>query len=332
MDIQWFPGHMTKAIRQMQEDLKLIDLVIELADARIPVSSRNPEIDRLAANKARVLILNKADLADPAETKKWIEAYSGAVNAGTMNAGKDESDKAVAIDSRNKKDLESLMATIDQAVAAKRERDRKRGIINRSTKAMIVGIPNIGKSTLINSLSGKKSAKTGNKPGVTKGKQWIHVNKQLDLLDTPGILWPKFDDKNVGVNLACCGAVSDDVVQIEELAILLYKKISAGYPGIIEKKYGTIFTDDLSEDSFETSDLAGTSNSDHFSDFTKTLDSEKLSSFTEISDSEILPALAENLHLLKAGAEPDTGRAARQFIDDFRGGRLGRITLEPLEG
>ncbi|MBQ1597659.1 MAG: ribosome biogenesis GTPase YlqF [Lachnospiraceae bacterium] len=279
MQIQWYPGHMTKALRQIQEDLKLIDLVIELADARIPVSSRNPDIKKLTNGKSHLLILNKADLADPKITAEWQEKL------------KAEGVLSLALDSRQKKAAKEVSNAVLEATKEKRERDLRRGIKNRPVRALIVGIPNIGKSTLINSLAGRKSAKTGNKPGVTKGKQWIHIGKHLDLLDTPGILWPKFEDEAVGESLAFVGAISDDVVQQEELAILMYHMLPKLVPGRIGEFY------EIPED---------------------------------LEDRVVLSALAKSRNLLKAGAEPDEARAARLLIDDYRSGRLGRITLEGI--
>ena len=183
MKIQWYPGHMTKAKRMMQEDIKLIDLVIELLDARIPISSRNPDIDSLANNKSRLILLNKADLADERVTLEWMKYFE---NKGI---------KVIKLDSRQKNGMKSVNAAILEVCKEKIERDRKRGILNRPVRAMVAGIPNVGKSTFINSFAGKSCAKTGNKPGVTKGKQWIRLNKNVELLDTPGILWPKFDDE-----------------------------------------------------------------------------------------------------------------------------------------
>ena len=185
MHFQWYPGHMTKAKRAMQEDIKLIDVVIELVDARIPVSSKNPDIEQLAQNKSRILLLNKSDMADPAVTEKWIRSYE---EKGYLT---------LAVNSKKKNELKKVNQLIQKACQEKIERDRRRGILNRPVRAMIAGIPNVGKSTFINSFAGKACTKTGNKPGVTKGKQWIRLNKQVELLDTPGILCPKFEDQTV---------------------------------------------------------------------------------------------------------------------------------------
>ena len=198
MNIQWYPGHMTKAVRMMEENMKLIDLVIEILDARIPVSSRNPDIDRLAKNKMRMVVLNKADLANENINKDWIGYYE---SIGV---------KAVLYNSKSRDGMNALLSAIRETCREKIERDRRRGIKNRSVKAMIVGIPNVGKSTFINNLAKRNAAVVGNKPGVTKGKQWIHISNELDLLDTPGILWPKFDDQKIGLHIGFIGSINDE--------------------------------------------------------------------------------------------------------------------------
>ena len=209
MNVQWYPGHMTKAKRQMQEDLKLIDLIIELVDARVPISSRNPDIDSLGQNKARLILLNKADLADERQNEAWKEYFQ---NRGFH---------VVKVDSRSGAGMKQVHAMIQEACRDKIERDKKRGIKNRPVRAMVAGIPNVGKSTFINSFAGKACTKTGNKPGVTRGKQWIRLNKNVELLDTPGILWPKFEDQKVGERLACIGSIKDDLLNMEEAALIL---------------------------------------------------------------------------------------------------------------
>lgn len=280
MQFQWYPGHMTKAKRMMQENIKLIDLVIELVDARIPLASRNPDIDQLAQNKARMIILNKADLAEEKWNAAW-EAYF-----------REKGFEVVQMNSRNAGKMKSVHAVIQEACKEKIERDRKRGILNRPVRAMVVGIPNVGKSTFINSLAGKACAKTGNKPGVTKGKQWIRLNKQVELLDTPGILWPKFEDQSVGLRLAFIGSIKDEILQTEELAAELVKFMNISYPGTLEEKYSI----PSSEDAYEC-----------------------------------LRNIAESRHCLVRGSELDTEKAASILLDDFRGGKLGRITLEKPE-
>ena len=222
MDYQWYPGHMTKAMRQMKEDIKLIDLVIELLDARIPISSRNPDIDNLGKNKARLVLLNKSDLADEAQNNKWIQYF------------KDKGIIALKINSKNKQGIKDINNAVLTVCKEKIERDKRKGIKNRPVRAMVVGIPNVGKSTFINAYAGKNCAKTGNKPGVTKGKQWIRLGKNLELLDTPGVLWPKFDDKKIGLHLAFIGSMNDNNLDMAELAYQAYqgslKNISGGIP------------------------------------------------------------------------------------------------------
>ena len=200
MNVQWYPGHMTKAKRQMQEDIKLIDLIIELVDARVPLSSRNPDIDELGKNKSRLILLNKSDLADERQNEAWKTYFQA------------KGFYVVKVDSRNGSGMKAINNVIQEACKEKIERDRRRGIKNRPIRAMVVGIPNVGKSTFINTFAGRACAKTGNKPGVTKGKQWIRLNKGVELLDTPGILWPKFEDQQVGIRLACVGSIKDDIL------------------------------------------------------------------------------------------------------------------------
>ena len=231
MQFQWYPGHMTKAKRQMQEDIKLIDLIIELVDARVPLSSRNPDIDELGKNKARMILLNKADLADERQNRAWMEYF------------KEKGIYAVSIDSRNKGSMKAVSAAITEACKEKTERDRRRGIKNRPVRAMVAGIPNVGKSTFINTFAGKACAKTGNKPGVTKGKQWIRLNKNLELLDTPGILWPKFEDPEVGFCLAVTGAIKEDVYDRETAVELLLERLMHIYPEDLRVKYAIDFSE-----------------------------------------------------------------------------------------
>lgn len=277
MNFQWYPGHMTKAKRQMQEDIKLIDLVIELVDARIPLSSRNPDIDELGKNKYRLILMNKADLADKEQTKKWAEYF------------KSKGFFVVSLDARTKNSMKSITDIVMEACKEKIERDRKRGIKNRPVRAMVVGIPNVGKSTFINSYAGKACAKTGNKPGVTKGKQWIRLNKNVELLDTPGILWPRFEDQMVGLRLALIGSIKDEILNIDELAMELIKYLIKNYPGIINARY-------------------------------------EVDESKELTD--IIVDIAKNRNCLLKGGEPDYSKAAALVIDDFRSGKMGCITLE----
>ena len=280
MHFQWYPGHMTKAKRQMQEDIKLIDLVIELVDARIPLSSRNPDIDELGKNKYRLILMNKADLADKEQTKKWAEYF------------KSKGFFVVSLDARTKNSMKSITDIVMEACKEKIERDRKRGIKNRPVRAMVVGIPNVGKSTFINSYAGKACAKTGNKPGVTKGKQWIRLNKNVELLDTPGILWPKFEDQMVGLRLALIGSIKDEILNIDELAMELIKYLIKNYSGIINARY-------------------------------------EVDESKELTD--IIVDIAKNRNCLLKGGEPDYSKAAALVIDDFRSGKMGCITLESPE-
>lgn len=282
MQFQWYPGHMTKAKRQMQEDLKLIDLVIELLDARIPFSSRNPDIDELGKNKARLILMNKADLADPKKTEIWSGYFR---SKGYF---------VVCIDARNRKGMKEIQNEIMEACKEKIERDLRRGIKNRPVRAMVVGIPNVGKSTFINTYAGKACARTGNKPGVTKGKQWIRLNKNVELLDTPGILWPKFEDQQVGLHLALIGSIKDEILNIDEMSLALLKMLMKDYPGAVAARY----------------------------------ELEK-----ETDAVETLKDIAGKRGCLKKGEELDYGKAAGLIVDDFRSGKMGRFTLElPKDG
>ena len=281
MNFQWYPGHMTKAKRQMQEDIKLIDLVIELVDARIPLSSRNPDIDDLGKNKYRLILMNKSDLADKKATEQWKSFFE---KKGFF---------VVSLDARKKNAMKTITDIVMEACKEKIERDRKRGIKNRPVRAMVVGIPNVGKSTFINSYAGKACAKTGNKPGVTKGKQWIRLNKNVELLDTQGILWPKFEDQMVGLRLALIGSIKDEILNVDELAVELIKILKAEYPGILSARY------EIEEDKAEVDNL---------------LD------------------IAKSRNCLSKGNELDYSKAATLLIDEFRSGMLGNITLErPVE-
>ena len=277
MQVQWYPGHMTKAKRMMQEDIKLIDLVIELLDARLPLSSRNPDIDKLGQNKARLILLNKADLADERANDMWVEFF------------KQKGYQVVKLNSRNRSTIRSIQPVILEACKEKIERDSRRGIKNRPVRAMVVGIPNVGKSTFINSYAGKACTKTGNKPGVTKGKQWIKLNKSLELLDTPGILWPKFDDVSVGIRLAIAGSINDNIINIDELSLKFLSYLKENYKGVLAERY-------------EADEKA--------------------------SDLENLKQIAENRHCLLKGNELDLSKAASLLLEDYRSGKLGRITLE----
>ena len=276
----WYPGHMTKAKRMMQEDIKFNDIVIELIDARIPMSSRNPDIDDLAKNKYRLILLNKSDLADERVTVKWVEFFEK------------QGIKVIKLDSRQRIGMKSVNNAILEVCKEKIERDRKRGIINRPVRAMIVGIPNVGKSTFINSFAGKACAKTGNKPGVTKGKQWIRLNKTVELLDTPGILWPKFDNEKIANDLAFIGSINDQILNLTELSLKFIESVKNDYAGIFTSRYDIEETDD---------------------------------GVTMLGDIAIARGC------LKKGGEPDYDKAAALIFDDFRSGKLGKISIEKPE-
>lgn len=279
MDYQWYPGHMTKAMRQMKEDIKLIDLVIELLDARIPISSRNPDIDNLGKNKARLVLLNKSDLADEAQNNKWIQYF------------KDKGIIALKINSKNKQGIKDINNTVLTVCKEKIERDKRKGIKNRPVRAMVVGIPNVGKSTFINAYAGKNCAKTGNKPGVTKGKQWIRLGKNLELLDTPGVLWPKFDDQKIGLHLAFIGSMNDNNLDMAELAYQLIKEVSKTYPEAFLNRYGIVGDEDPLQVMYQVAEVRGCK--------------------------------------LK-GNKPDLDKTSSMIMDDFRSGKLGRITIDCL--
>ncbi len=278
--INWYPGHMTKARRMMQEDMKLIDLLIELVDARVPLSSRNPDIDELGKNKARILLLNKADLADQTANRIWKAYFQ---ERGLF---------VLEINAKTGAGIREIQPLVQQACREKLERDRKRGIVNRPVRAMVAGIPNVGKSTFINSFAGKSCTKTGNRPGVTKGKQWIRLNKSLELLDTPGILWPKFQDRDVGLRLAFIGSMNDEILVIREMALELLDFLIQSYPRSLEERYG-----------MKLAEIKG-------------------------GTVGILEEIARVRKCYLKGEEPDYDRAASLLIEDFRNGRLGRITLE----
>ncbi len=279
MAYNWYPGHMMKAKRAMQEDIKLIDLLIELLDARAPLATRNPDIDTLGQGKGRLVLLNKADLAEEAQTKNWIEWFEA------------QEITAIALDSRNGKNLRKIDGAVQVACKEKIERNKKKGILNRPMRAMVVGIPNVGKSTFINSYARKTVAKTGNKPGVTKGKQWVRLGKNLELLDTPGILWPKIDDDESGFHLALLGSMNDDALNRDDMVQRFIEKMNAEHPEMINAMYN--ITPDMS-----------------FAD--------------------ALISAAEKRNALKTGGVPDTDRAIQFILDDFRSGKIGKITLDHI--
>lgn len=279
MNIQWFPGHMTKTQRMMEENIKLIDIIIEIVDARLPLSSRNPKIDEIAGNKPRLLLLNKSDIADPEITAQWEEYF---LAKGIPTA---------VISSTGNKKLNFIFSKCRQILAGKIQKEKEKGITNRSVKVMIVGVPNVGKSSLINKLSGRKSAITGDRPGVTKGKQWIRLDNGIELLDTPGILWPKFEDAQVGKKLAFTGAIKDEIMDIEELACHLLTFFRDNYPSRLTERY-------------------------------------KMTDFEDMEPYDMLIMLGRKRGFVISGGETDTERAAKILLDEFRGAKLGNITLE----
>lgn len=282
MNIQWYPGHMTKTRRQMAEDIRSVDLVAEVVDARIPISSRNPDIDAMVGDKPRMVIFNRADQADPAQTaawKSWFRAKGCAV---------------LETDAKTGKGVGQFSAEVRSALKEKIAQWKAKGQVGRPVRAMVVGVPNVGKSTFINKVARRKSAKAGDRPGVTRGKQWVSVDGGLDLLDTPGILWPKFDDETTGLHLAFTGAVRDEVVDSEELAAALLELLRDRYPESLEARY-------------------------------------KVTVSPEQPGWELLEQCARKRGMLISGGQADTERMARVLLDEFRGGKLGRFTLETPE-
>ena len=281
-NIQWFPGHMTKTLRMMEQEIQHVDASLVLLDARIPLSSLNPEIERITARKPKLYALNKADLADPAVTEEWIR-YFRAADAG-----------CVAISAKQKGGTKAVQTAIEKELAGLLERRQVRGMGGAKTQVMLCGIPNVGKSTFINRVAGRKTAKTEDRPGVTRSKQWVPVDSTLELLDTPGILWPKFDDPEVGKRLAFTGAIKDDVLDIEELACYLMEYLGRHYTSVLEERY-------------------------------------KIAVEPEDSGYDLLEKAGRKRGFLMRGAQVDTERMARILLDEFRGGKLGRFTLETVE-
>ena len=282
MNIQWYPGHMTKTRRQIEADLKQVDAVCEIVDARIPVSSRNPDIDSICAGKPRIIVLNRMDLADPAATKRWATYFRGKGYA------------VLATDCKSRKGIADFVPAARTACTEKLERDAARGM-NRPLRVMVVGIPNVGKSTLINQISGRKGAKAENRPGVTRGKQWVTVDNGLLLLDTPGILWPKFEDPEVGMMLAYTGAVKEGVIDIEELACRLMELLNKFYPQTLLERY-------------------------------------KVEAPVGTPGWELLEMAGRKRGFLLARGEVNLERMAKVLLDEYRSGKLGKFTLEEPEG
>lgn len=281
MNIQWYPGHMTKTRRQIEADLKQVDAVCEIVDARIPVSSRNPDIDSICGSKPRIIVLNRMDLADPAATKKWAAFF------------KSKGMAVIATDCKSRRGIADFTPAARLACKEKLERDAARGM-NRPLRVMVVGIPNVGKSTLINQISGRKGAKAENRPGVTRGKQWVTVDSGLQLLDTPGILWPKFEDPEVGMMLAYTGAVKEGVIDLEELACRLMELLHKFYPQTLLERY-------------------------------------KVEAPEGTPGWELLELAGRNRGFLLARGEINTERMAKVLVDEFRSGKLGKFTLEVPE-
>ena len=280
--IQWFPGHMTKTLRLMEKEIRNVDCVLQILDARIPLSSLNPEIERITAGKPHLYILNKADLADPEITKQWL-AYFKSAGAGCLAMDSKQRGRATAAKGPIEKELSALMA-----------RRRNRGMVGAAIRVMVVGIPNVGKSTFINKVAKRKTARAEDRPGVTRSKQWVPVDATLELLDTPGILWPRFDDPEVGKHLAFTGAVKDDVLDIEELACYLMEYLGKHYAPVLQERY-------------------------------------KIEPTGEESGYDLLEMAGRKRGFLMRGAQVDTERMARVLLDEFRGGKLGRFTLETVE-
>ncbi|MBO5364259.1 MAG: ribosome biogenesis GTPase YlqF [Clostridia bacterium] len=280
MNLQWFPGHMSKTRRMISENLKLVDVVIELLDARLPLSSRNPEIDRIVDKKPRILVLNKADLADEKTTREWIAWFQ---KKGLV---------AIPLDSQSGKGFSAFAPAIDRVMKEKLERDRAKGIQRHSIRLMVVGIPNVGKSSFINRLSGRNAAKTGDRPGITQTKQWIRIAGKYELLDTPGILWPKFEDPEVAKRIAFTGGIKDEIIDVEELACLLLSYMVLENPGALLNRYKL------------------------------TVDDVKGEAFT------VLESIGRKRGCVVSGGNIDTLRAANLLLDDFRSGKIGNITLE----
>ena len=282
MNIQWYPGHMTKTRRMMEENLKLVDAVCEILDARIPISSRNPDIDAICGTKPRLVILNRIDMADPAMVKKWAEYFKSRGMAVLLT------------DCKNRKGINGFVPAVRQLLSEKLKRYAEKGQVGRPLKIMVVGIPNVGKSTFINQIAGRKGAKAENRPGVTRGKQWVTVDTGLLLLDTPGILWPRFEDPEVGIRLAYTGAVKDDILDIETLAYHLMEMLWKRYPDAVRARYKI----ELPEDADGTA---------------------------------LLEAAGRKRGFLISGGEIDLERMSKVLLEEYRSCRLGRFTLESPE-
>lgn len=280
-NINWFPGHMAKSFRKMAEDLKIIDLVTEIADARVPVSSRNPDLDKLLQNKPRMILLNKSDMADEKATNDWIEHYK---KSGIV---------AIPVDCKTGKGVNAFKTTIKTAMQDKLKKYAESGMAGKPIRVMVVGVPNVGKSSFINRISGGSKAKAENRPGVTRGNQWFTIDKQLELLDTPGVLWPKFEDNTIGEHLSFTGAVTDRIIDTELLAVDLIKILTEKYPEMLKSRYSL---DEIPQDEYDALCLIG-----------------------------------KKRGMVIKGGETDTLRAANMLLEEFRSCKIGRITLEKVE-
>ena len=291
-NINWFPGHMAKTRRQIMEDLKMVDVVIELLDARIPISSQNPEIRQILGDYKKVIVLNKSDLADENDNKKWI------------NKMKLEGNIVVLADSNNGKETGEVIREVQRMMQEELRRTAEKGRLGRRIRIMIVGIPNVGKSSFINKIAKRNSAKTGNKPGVTKEKQWIRVNDQIELLDTPGVLWPKFNSENVALNLAFTGTIKDEILESTEIAYQLTKFLLKNYRGNIIKRYSLneeLIDEILKQDQEENENIY-----------------------------EIMQLIGKNRGAITSGGNIDDEKTSKIILEDFRSGKLGRISLEKV--
>ena len=282
MIIQWYPGHMTKTRRQMEQDIRMVDAVCEILDARIPLSSRNPDIDAICGDKPRLVVLNRIDMADPKATEQWAARF------------RDDGLSVLETDCKNRKGVNRFAPAVRELLREKLEKYAEKGQVGRTLRVMVAGIPNVGKSTFINQVSGRKSARVENRPGVTRGRQWITVGKGLELLDTPGILWPKFEDQEVGIRLALTGAVKENVVDAETLACRLMELLGREYPEALTERYGI----QVSE---------------------------------ELQGWELLERCGRKRGMLISGGEVDLERMSRVLLEEFRNGKLGRFTLERPE-
>lgn len=282
MNIQWYPGHMTKTRRQMEQDIRLVDAVCEIVDARIPMSSRNPDIDAICGSKPRMMILNRIDMADPNMTRRWADFFR---SLGMV---------VLETDCKNRKGTNQFAPAVRELLKEKLQQYADKGQVGRTLRVMVVGIPNVGKSTFINQVAGRKSAKAENRPGVTRGKQWVTVERGLEMLDTPGILWPKFEDPEVGMKLAYTGAVKDNVIDVETLAMHLMELLGKNYPDTLESRY-------------------------------------KIQVPSEVQGYELLELAGKKRGMLVSGGEVDTERMSRVLLEEYRNGKLGRFTFEAPE-